>query len=83
MNSSGHKFNNKAFNLTVLLKLPSKRELEILDLISWGFANPEIAEELFISVHTVDKHRKNLMKKLNVSNTALLLRKAFQFGLIS
>lgn len=53
------------------------RELEILRLIAQGKPNKEIGELLFISHRTVDTHRTNLMRKLNVNNTAGLVRIAF------
>ena len=60
----------------------TKREKEILQLISEGFTNNQIAEKLFISSLTVDSHRKNLLTKLNVNNTASLIKLAVQNGLI-
>jgi DNA-binding NarL/FixJ family response regulator len=60
----------------------TKREKEILQLISEGFTNNQIAEKLFISPLTVDSHRKNLLTKLNVNNTASLIKLAVQNGLI-
>ena len=60
----------------------TKRELQILKLISEANSNKEIAKELFISDQTVSVHRKNIMKKLNVSNTAGLIRVAFKYSLI-
>jgi DNA-binding NarL/FixJ family response regulator len=56
----------------------SKREKEVLRLIGNGLTNTAIAEKLFISVDTVDTHRKNLYTKLKVNNTALLIRKAIE-----
>ena len=44
----------------------SKREKSILELLAKGFTNKEIAEKLFISVHTVTTHRKNIIKKLDI-----------------
>lgn len=57
-------------------KLPklTKREKEVLILIAEGFTNIQISEKLFISIDTVDSHRKNLYTKLNVKNTAMLIR---------
>lgn len=55
------------FNLT-------KRELEILKLIVEGLTSKEIAEKLFISLFTAQKHRKNLLSKLGVHGTAELVR---------
>lgn len=60
----------------------STREKEVLQLISDGLTNPQIAEKLFISLHTVDSHRKNLLTKFNVKNTASLIRTATQKGLL-
>ena len=61
----------------------TKRETDILTLITEGFTNPQIGEKLFISPDTVDSHRKNLHTKLGVNNTALLVRHALEHGLVS
>lgn len=65
-------------------RLPAltKREKEILQLISEGLTNHQIAEKLFISPLTVDSHRKNLLTKLNANNTASLIKIAVQNGLV-
>ena len=60
----------------------TRRELEILRLIADGLTNPEIAEKLFIGLSTVDTHRKSLMRKLNIKNTALLIRYAIEHKMI-
>jgi len=60
----------------------TKREKEIIKLIAEGLTNARIAQQLFLSVDTVDTHRKNLYTKLNVKNTALLIRYALDNGLI-
>jgi DNA-binding NarL/FixJ family response regulator len=65
------------------LPVLTKREKEILKLIVEGRTNPEISKLLFISVDTVDSHRKNLYTKLNVNNTASLIRYAIENGIIS
>ena len=64
--------------------LPSltRRELEILKLISDGFTNQGIVEKIFISPLTVDSHRKNLLVKLDIKNTASLIKVAIQKGLL-
>lgn len=59
----------------------SKREIEILKQISKGKSNTEIAELLFLSPHTVDTHRKNMMSKLEVHSVAELVKYAVQIGL--
>jgi len=60
----------------------SRREKEILGLIAEGYTNPQIAEKLFLSSFTVDSHRKNLLAKLEVKNTATLIRLAVEKGLL-
>ena len=60
----------------------TRREKEILALIAEGFTNPEIANKLFVSSSTVDSHRKNLLAKLNVKNTASLIKFAMDHQLI-
>jgi DNA-binding NarL/FixJ family response regulator len=60
----------------------TKREKEILSLIAEGLTNNQIAEKLFISPLTVDSHRKNLLTKLNVNNTASLIKLAVEQRLI-
>jgi len=61
----------------------TKREIEVLQLIAEEYSNPEIAEKLFISPRTVDTHRRNLLEKLGVKNTAGLVKNAIRLGLIS
>ncbi len=60
----------------------SRREKEVLQLIAEGMTNAEIAAKLFISVTTVDTHRKNLLAKFDVRNTAALVRFAMLHNLI-
>lgn len=60
----------------------TQREVEVLQLIAQGLTNQEIAEQLFLSQHTVESHRKNLLSKLNAKNTADLVRLAMEKGLI-
>ncbi len=60
----------------------TRREKEVLELIAQGLTNPEIAEKIFISVNTVDTHRKNLLMKLEAKNTADLVRLGFKYELI-
>jgi DNA-binding NarL/FixJ family response regulator len=65
----------KKYNLT-------HRELEILKLISQGHSSQQIANKLFISVFTVDTHRKNMIQKLNVDKKNGLLNFALKHNLI-
>ncbi len=60
----------------------TSREREILALIAAGYSNTEIGDKLDISHRTVDTHRTNLMKKLDVHNIAGLIRYAFRHGII-
>lgn len=63
-------------------KIISNREKEILFLIAHELTAKEIASLLFISTHTVDTHRKNLMEKLKVRNSAGMVRRGFESGLL-
>ena len=60
----------------------TQREREILKLIAEGYLNKEIAEFLNISIKTVEKHRSNIMKKLDLHNVASLTAYAIERGLI-
>lgn len=60
----------------------TRREIEVLGLIADGLTNNEIAEKLFVSVTTVDTHRKNLLAKFQAKNIALLVRMAAQMNII-
>ena len=60
----------------------TEREVEILKLVAEGMTNKEIGDALFISHRTVDTHRTNLMKKLEVNNVAGLIRFAMKNGLV-
>lgn len=60
----------------------TKREVEIIRLIASEFTTNEIAVELAISSHTVDTHRKNIVNKLAVKNTAGLVKFAIENGLV-
>jgi two-component system invasion response regulator UvrY len=52
----------------------SEREVEVLKYIKDGLSSKEIAEQLFLSTRTVEVHRSNILKKLNLKNTASLLK---------
>ena len=62
--------------------LITRREKEVLGLIADGLTNNEIAQKLFISVATVDTHRKNLLAKFECKNIASLIKIAMQMQLI-
>ncbi|MFN0032177.1 MAG: response regulator transcription factor [Flavobacteriales bacterium] len=61
----------------------SERENEIITLIAEGYTNVEIAEKLFLSPHTVNTHRKNILAKLGVNNTAAIVMYAVKTNLVS
>ena len=61
----------------------SNREIEIIRCIAEGKTNKQIAEELFLSTHTVMTHRKNIMNKLGINNTAGIVIYAVKENLIS
>jgi DNA-binding NarL/FixJ family response regulator len=77
-NSTTNGANRNGAKSHVNLQDLTRRELEILQLIASEMTNPEIAEKLFISPRTVHSHRRNLMQKLGVKNTAGLVRFALQ-----
>lgn len=58
------------------------REQEVLTLIAQGLSNNEIADQLVISAKTVDRHRENIMRKLNLHNRVDLVKYALRKGLI-
>jgi len=60
----------------------TRREKEVLQLIAEGLTNAEISEKLFISIPTVNTHRKSILEKFEVKNTATLIGKAMKMGLI-
>ena len=72
------KIKYETFQITEL----SSREKEILILIAQEFTGSEIAEKTFISLNTVNTHRRNLISKLNVKNTAGLVKYAIEYGLL-
>lgn len=61
----------------------TRREREVLQHIAEGMTNQEVAEKLFLSVRTVSTHRANLMKKLDIHDTAGLVRYAVSAGIIT
>jgi len=76
MNSMvSHKKKNQSIQLT-------KREREIVRLIAQEYTTGEIAEELFISLNTVETHRKNILKKLEVRNSIGIIKKTMELNLL-
>jgi two-component system, NarL family, nitrate/nitrite response regulator NarL len=60
----------------------STRETEVLKLIADGLTNAQIASQLFISLHTVESHRKNLLIKFEANNTATLIKLAVKYNIV-
>ena len=60
----------------------SKREKEIVGLVAMEYTSKEIAGQLFLSYHTVERHRKNILAKLGLKNSAGLTRYALKNGLV-
>ncbi len=60
----------------------SGKEIQIIRKLSQGFSSKSIGEKLFISKHTVDKYRRNILEKTNCNNTAELVRFVSQVGII-
>ena len=58
----------------------SQREYQVLQLIAAEHSTNEIASKLFVSDHTIHTHRNNLLRKLDVKNTAGLVRRGFELG---
>lgn len=73
----------KEYKRTTKVELPAltSREKEILAFIAEGYTNPQIAEKIFLSPFTIDSHRKNLLAKLGVKNTATLIKLAVERNL--
>jgi DNA-binding NarL/FixJ family response regulator len=61
----------------------SEREIEIIKLIALGFSNKQIADKICLSLHTVNTHRKNIMQKLKVNNTAGIVMFAVKNNLLA
>lgn len=61
----------------------SKREMEVLMLVVKGHSTPAIAQKLYLSVHTISSHRKNILKKLNLRSPVELIRFAMENNLLN
>lgn len=73
---------DKSVKESALQELLSKREIEVLQWIAMELTNEEIAQKLFVAKRTVDTHRQNLINKLNVRNTAGLVKFAYKMNLV-
>lgn len=61
----------------------SDREFQVLVLITQELSTTEIAERLYLSAETIRSHRKNIIRKFQVKNTAGIVRRAFELGFLS
>ncbi len=75
--------NIKATNNSDSGDVLTAREKDVLVLLAKGLTSKKISEELYVSTHTVDTHRKNILSKLGVSNSAELVQYALRNGLIA
>ncbi|MGB0918732.1 MAG: response regulator transcription factor, partial [Flavobacteriales bacterium] len=60
----------------------SAREVEVVEYIAQGLTAAQVADKMCLSVHTINTHRKNIFKKLNVNSTTELVRFALKTALI-
>jgi DNA-binding CsgD family transcriptional regulator len=60
----------------------SEREIKIIRLLCQELSNREISEKLFISIHTVEKHRENIMKKTGARNLAGITKYAIEYNIV-
>jgi DNA-binding NarL/FixJ family response regulator len=73
---------NQADSAASMKQQLTKREIEVLQFIAQGYTNRKIAETLFLSIRTINTHRTNLMQKLDIHDTARLVRYAIESGLV-
>jgi DNA-binding NarL/FixJ family response regulator len=81
--SSQSRYSQPASSTENALRLLSKREIQVLELVADGKSNSDVSELLGISPKTVARHRERIMSKLNVHSTTELVKFAFRSGLIS
>lgn len=62
--------------------LLTSREVEVMELLAAGLNNPEVAEKLFVSRHTIEQHRKNINRKLSIHSNYDFYQYALAFDLI-
>ena len=91
--ASGQKYYSNEVSVTMINSLMngsksksfalSDREVEVLSYISGGFTNKEVGDKLFISGRTVETHRRNILAKLEVRNTAEMIRYAIENNIVA
>ncbi|MBV6646847.1 MAG: response regulator transcription factor [Cyclobacteriaceae bacterium] len=72
---------NKIFDSPLDIEL-TEREKDIIKLVAEGLSTQEIADQIFLSAHTVNTHRRNILNKLNVKNSAGMIRYGIQTGIV-
>ena len=77
-----HNFSNTSPDMKFNLHLLTSREIEVIKVLADGMVTREIAEKLFISEKTVERHKTNILKKLNLRNTAQLIKVAVEQGIL-
>ena len=82
MNILGNQHQKKSAEPSIIPYQLTKRELQVLKLLAEGVTNKEIAYDLNLSTRAVDAHRRNIMEKLSVSNTAQLIRVSIEKNLV-
>jgi len=73
---------NKRLKNKLALSILTKREKEIVKMVAEGMSSKKISEELGLSFYTVETHRKNILNKIDINNTAELIRFATEAGLV-
>ncbi len=73
---------NKRLKNKLTLSILTKREKEIIKMVAGGLSSKKISEELGLSFYTVETHRKNILNKIDINNTAELIRFATETGLV-
>jgi len=74
--------NSKNNRPSIQQPILSAREKEVIQLIADGYTTAEIAQKIFLSFTTIENYRFNLLSKFGVKNTAMLIKKAVQLGLV-
>lgn len=73
---------NAIFNKRAIEPILTKKEVAIVKLIAEGYSTKEIAEKEFLSIHTINTHRKNIIKKLNIKTVSELVKYAIRSGIV-
>ncbi len=77
-----HNFSQSQTDVKTNLQLLTAREIEIIRVLADGMVTKEIAAKLFISESTVERHKNNILKKMNLRNTAQVIKVAVEHGIL-